>query len=97
MRPAEPPGPAGAVSISCVGSPPSIAGPQEVGKLGLGWVVGGQAAVPHPASPHTALTLRLIVKLGLWYPDSPPLGWIWGLHLWCRWKSQELLQLREEV
>lgn len=57
MRPTEPPGPAGAVSISCVGSPPGTARLLEVGELGKDWVVGGQAA-PSPR----ARTLRLIVS-----------------------------------
>lgn len=46
MRPAEPPRPAGAVSISCVGSPPGTARLLEVGELGKNWVVGGQSPPP---------------------------------------------------
>lgn len=94
MRPTEPPGPAGAVSISCVGSPPGTARLLEVGELEKDWVVGGQAA-PLPPRART----QAHCELGLRYPDTPPLGWIWGLHLWCRWKSlpQELLELRKGV
>ena len=47
MRPAEPPGPAGAVSISCgaVSPPGGRPRPLRRREAGPGWEVGGQASV----------------------------------------------------
>lgn len=99
MRPAEPPGPAGAVSVSCVGSPPpSTAGLLEVSELGpAGWVVGGQAAStpPHPALAHAQEWSGLCGNA-----HSPASGLDLGAATFgCRWKPapRKLLELREEV